>query len=107
MLRIFSLIAHVGDKEKKEESMPNEYLNGIWRKTEDHPRHVDIRVIWPDDESWKEDPLSKVFVVETRDADTENAEWEEIGCFATKSEGQKCADDYLGASHAGDWQAEA
>ena len=87
--------------------MPSEVLNGIWRKTKEKIRHVDMRISWPDEGTWKEDPLSEVFIVETRDADFARAPWQELGHFATKSTAQKRADDYLGASHTEEWQSGA
>lgn len=67
-----------------------------WRKDRTPPVHRIYRIQWPDNDGWKAQPLSKVYVLSRADADTPAPDWNELGRYSSKSDAQKAADSDVG-----------
>ena len=78
--------------------MPEEIIENKARRHNGRPNMVDLKISWPDEDAGDGD-----YVLEYLDRDqsannanANNANWQEIGVYNTKSTAQKAADAYLG-----------
>jgi hypothetical protein len=88
--------------------MPVEMYDDAWRNDEHRtvakPRHVRLRISWP--EELQEDPRSLEFVLDFQSRMPESADWVLIGAYATLMEARRAAEDYLDKPIAADlWVA--